>query len=128
MKEAIENAITEYLKTTDAAEKANEARKTAIRRIYDEIAGMLKEAGLDAKVIVSGNNVFNMLSLRIEFPDEGLSSRFSYSGEQDFNPDENPVEKTPTITVNVNTDAMLTGAGSMKELANHFLNARDNQK
>jgi len=78
MKEAIQNAVTDYLRTTDAADKANEARKAAIRRIYDEIAGLLKEAGLDARVVVSGNNVFNTLSLRIEFPDEGLSSRFSF--------------------------------------------------
>ncbi len=78
MKASIKEAVGEYLKTTDAAEKANEARKAAIRRIYSEIAGMLKEAGLDAEVIVSGNNVFNTLSLRIEFPHEGLSSRFSF--------------------------------------------------
>lgn len=83
MKEAIQKAVAEYLKTTDAAEKANEARKAAIRRIYDEMAGMLKEAGLDAEVIVRGSNASNTLSLRIEFPDEGLSSRFSFCEDND---------------------------------------------
>lgn len=87
MKESIQDAVTEYLKTTEAAVKANMAREAAIQRIYYAIAGTLKEAGLDAKIIVSGNNVFNTLSLRIEFPDEGPSSRFSYSGEQDSSPE-----------------------------------------
>jgi hypothetical protein len=81
MKASIQEAVAEYLKTTDAAEKANDARKAAIRRIYDEMAGMLNEAGLNARVVVSGNNVFNTLNLRIEFTDEGLSSRFSFPNE-----------------------------------------------
>ena len=58
-------------KSVVAYTKAKAIRQEAVRTIFDEIASMLKDAGLDAEVIIRGSNAFNTLNIEIRLPDDG---------------------------------------------------------
>lgn len=63
-------ATTTLREAVDAYAKARTQRQDAVQAIFNEIKGLLDDAGLEAGVIVHGSNALNTFTIEVHLPDD----------------------------------------------------------